>query len=430
MSSPLDRPPAPARPDELPVRALTIDDVDDLIALDQLTFNYGVSRSYEDRVTRRLLDPLRFVGARDAGADDVLVAAAGIYTRDLTFPGSGGGPGTTASVHPVAAVTWVSVRTGWRGRGLLRAMMRRQLDDLQAGGEAVAILTASETGLYGRYGYGHAIPRIRAEINHAGVGTAFQPGIAEPAPLRELTSAQAAPLLRATWDRISPTVVGHLSRPPAAWASFLETDDDDGERGGRATRWAVHPDGFVGYRIRPDWGDRGPQHEVTVNQLTAASPAAFAALWRHLLDLPLTRSISWGSMAVDDPLPDMLLNPRVLDGHRADHVWVRLVDLPRAVGLRGYRAPAAITVDVRDGFCPANAGRWRLDLDTDGGTATRTVDTADVHLDIADLGAAFLGGTPLARLVAAGRVHGDPDALAALGSALSTALAPSCPEGF
>lgn len=423
-------PPSDPSSGELPLRPLTDADVDELIEMDQLTFNYGVSRSYEERVTRRLLQPLRFVGVHDPGAGNVLAAAAGIYTRDLTFPGAGGGPGSPESVHPVAAVTWVAVRTGWRGRGLLRRMMRAQLDGLHDGGEAVAILTASEAGLYGRYGYGSAIPRLRAEISHGGTGTGFHPAIATPAPLRELGSRQAGPLLQATWERIAPTVVGHLSRPPAAWAAFLETGDDADERGGRATRWAIHPDGFVGYRIRPEWDETGPRHEVTVTQLTAATPAAFVALWRHLLDLPLTRSISWRTMAADDPLPDLLRNPRLLQGSRADHVWLRLVDLPRAVGLRGYRAPARVVVDVRDDFCPWNRGRWLLDLDTAGGTAIPTEAAAEIALDIADLGAAFLGGTPLARLVAAGRVVGDAEAIAALGLALSTATAPSCPEGF
>lgn len=414
-----------------PVHALVDADVEDIIELDQLTFNYGVSPSYQERVTRPLLRPLRFVGARDPEAGGLLVAAAGIYTRDLTFPGPGGGPGTGHSVHPVAAVTWVAVRTGWRGRGLLRRMMRAQLDDLHAGGEAVAILTASEPGLYGRYGYGSAIPRSRAEIVHSGQGTGFQPTVPTPAPLRELTTREAAPLLPSLWDRIAPTMTGHLSRPPAAWAAFLDVDDDDeDDRGGRAIRWAIHQTGFVGYRIRPEWDDSGPKHEVTVSQLVAASPEAFVALWRHLLDLPLTRSISWGSMAIDDPLPDLLVNPRLLRTNRADHVWLRLVDLPRAIGLRGYRTPARVTVDVRDTFCPWNSGHWLLDLETTGGSAVRTDGAADVVLDIADLGATFLGGTPLARLVAAGRVTGDPTALATLGLALSTPLAPSCPEGF
>ncbi|TKV61244.1 GNAT family N-acetyltransferase [Nakamurella flava] len=418
-------------PGPLPVVPLTDADVDDLIEMDQLSFNYSVSRAYQDRVTRRLLDPLRFVGVRDHGAGNVLVAASGIYSWGMTFPGDGGGPGTPAAVHPVAAVTWVAVRTGWRGRGLLRAMMRAQLDQLHDGGEAVAILTASEPGLYGRYGYGSAIPRNRAEIAHSGHGTGFQPTVPTPAPLRELTTREAAPLLPSLWDRLAPTMTGHLSRPPAAWAAFLDIDDDDeDDRGGRAIRWAIHPDGFVGYRIRPEWEDSGPKHEVTVSQLVAASPAAFVALWRHLLDLPLTRTISWGSMAIDDPLPDLLVNPRLLRTNRADHVWLRLVDLPRAIGLRGYRAPARVTVDVRDTFCPWNSGRWLLDLETTGGSAVRTDGAADVVLDIADLGATFLGGTPLARLVAAGRVTGDPTALATLGLALSTPLAPSCPEGF
>ena len=107
------------------------------------------------------------------------------------------------------------------------------------------------------------------------------------------------------------------------------------------------------------------------------------------------------------------------------------MDLDRAIGLRSYSAPFRAVVELTDALCPWNAGTWALDLTSSGGTADPAPRTPpQVRLDIVDLGAAFLGGTPLARLAAADRVAGDPAAVRALGEALATPLAPWCPEGF
>ena len=69
--------------------------------------------------------------------DGRIVAATSIYTRHVTVPGA---------VVPCAAVTAVGVVPTHRRRGLLTAMMRRQLEDVRARGEAVAILWSSEGG--------------------------------------------------------------------------------------------------------------------------------------------------------------------------------------------------------------------------------------------------------------------------------------------
>ena len=109
----------------------------------------------------------RFVGARDPAAGNELVAAGCIFSKQMTFPGG--------LVQPVAGVSWIGVRPGWRRRGLLRGLMTAQLHGLHdSGGEAVAILTASEAGLYGRFGYGQSINRQLFQVAH---GAAFHAGV-------------------------------------------------------------------------------------------------------------------------------------------------------------------------------------------------------------------------------------------------------------
>jgi len=199
-------------------------------------------------------------------------------------------------------------------------------------------------------------------------------------------------------------------------------------RSGR--RWASHGDGVAGYRVRPAWVDRDGQSTVVVTDLIAATPLAHASLWRFLLDLDLTDRVEYPLGWTDDPVQDLLADRRSLTLTPHDHVWLRIVDLDRAVSLRGYATTATVDVEVVDDFCPWNAGTWRLELSPDGGRAIRTARPAEVRLHGRDLAACLLGGTPLARLVAGGLVTGSVDAGHRLGLAVSPPAAPWCPEGF
>ena len=76
---------------------------------------------------------------------------------------------------PTAAVTVVTVSPTYRRRGLLTAMMKHQLEDIHRRSEPVALLWASESLIYGRFGYGHATPRLR--ISGQTRSTAFLPGV-------------------------------------------------------------------------------------------------------------------------------------------------------------------------------------------------------------------------------------------------------------
>src|SRR5579864_5573063 len=94
----------------------------------------------------------RSLACFDAGR---IVATAAAHSLMLTVPGVPGAPGPLPVV-PAAGVTWVGVLPTHRRRGLLTQMMTCQLEDVAAGHEPLAILTASEAGIYGRFGYGPA----------------------------------------------------------------------------------------------------------------------------------------------------------------------------------------------------------------------------------------------------------------------------------
>src|SRR5205807_8371559 len=85
---------------------------------------------------------------------DQIVGTAGAFSFRLSVPGG--------ALVPAAGVTMVSVQPTHRRRGVLTAMMRRQLDDIRAWGEPLAVLTASEPPIYGRFGYGNATEQMSA----------------------------------------------------------------------------------------------------------------------------------------------------------------------------------------------------------------------------------------------------------------------------
>lgn len=400
------------------VRPLGEGDLPELFRLDNAAFHIDPPADFLDGIARPMLAGGRLTGVRDPEADDVLVGSAAVLPKAMTFPG--GRP------HPVAAVTFVAVRAGWRRRGILSALMRDQLHGLhEASAEPVAILTASEGVIYGRYGYGRAIDAAELRVPH---GAAFAPSVPVE-PVRECAPEVAAGRVRALWDRVAPATPGHLSRTDGTWhARFAEHEFL--RRGLSERRWAAHADGVVGYRVRPSWVDRDRTWVVVVTDLIAATPIAHASLWRFVLDLDLTARVEYPLGWRDDPLQDLLADRRSLTLTPHDHVWLRIVDLDRTVPLRSYPIETTVQVEIVDDLCPWNAGTWRLDLGPDAARATRSGAAAELRMHARDLGACLVGGTPLARLVAAGAVSGSVDAARRLGLALSTPVAPWCPEGF
>jgi predicted acetyltransferase len=400
------------------VRRLTEADVKTTVQLDGAAFGYEPPPDYFETYNRPIWELDRFIGAFDPGLAGEQVGAAGIYSMTMTFPGG--------RSHPVAGISWVSVRPGQQRRGVLTAMMRHQLDDLhEAGREPVAVLTASEAAIYGRFGYGLAVDRVRLE---AVSGTPFRPG-AVVQPVRQLPRDVAMPKVRELYRRATPTIAGLMTRSDAVWNS-LYSDHDVNRDGATKLMFALHEDGFAAYRVKSDWTDRGPASTLSVHEISAVTPLAWASLWRHLLDYPLVREVVYRRAWIDDPLRDLVLDVRALRMPVTDHVWLRLVDLDRAIGLRTYRTACSVTIGLTDAFCPWNAGTWRLDLDTGGGSATKVHDESQVRMDSTDLAAALLGGQPVGRLANSGRVVGDPGSIEALGLALSTSLGPWVPEGF
>ncbi|MGB3438383.1 MAG: GNAT family N-acetyltransferase [Actinophytocola sp.] len=366
---------------------------------------------------RTVFEPSRSHAVFDGGT---MIGTGQLLSRRVVLPG--GGPA------PAGAVTSIGVAPGQRRRGVLSLIMRAQLELLHEAGESLAILWASEGGIYGRFGYGLGTQVTRVALPR---GARFRRDVAvDPAPVRELPRERALPLIRDLYDQVWHTRAGHLDRTGAAWEYHL-FDGQERRHGQTGYRFAVHPQAYAVYRAKPDWQERGPRSTVNVHTLAATTPAAYAAILRYLLDIDLVGEVVL-RLGADEPLVHMLADPRAAVRTTVDGLWVRLVEVDRALMARRFLVPLDLVLEVGDELCPWNAGRWRLAAGPDGrAEVTRTDAPADLALDVSTLGAAFLGGTRLSTLAGAGRVREcRPGALARASLAFLHDEEPSCLELF
>jgi len=163
-------------------------------------------------------------------------------------------------------------------------------------------------------------------------------------------------------------------------------------------------DGYALWRVKDEWSGTGPQSQVRVREVVAAGADAYLSLWRFLLGVDLARSVTLWLAGPDEPLLHLVDEPRRLGITVGDGLHLRLVDLPAALTGRRYATAVDVVLEVTDELRPDNAGRWRLTADGDAVSCDRTTDPPDLACDIADLAAAYLGGSTLGALAAAGRV--------------------------
>ncbi|MFJ8599597.1 GNAT family N-acetyltransferase [Streptomyces shenzhenensis] len=384
----------------------------------------GVPEVAEERqLYLEVIEPERTIGAWDGAA---CVGTAGAFDFRLTVPGG-------AQVR-AAGITMVSVAATHRRRGVLTSMMRRQLDDVRSWGWPLAVLTASEPDIYGRFGYGAATFQATAEIDTSRVRLAVPPGT-DDVRLRYAAPADVLDACEALYARQVPLRPGMVARLPR-WERVALLDPES-ERNGASPLQCVVAErdgdlvGYARFRVRPDWDQAGPKGSVLLTDLEALDPAAGTAVWRFLFDIDLTSTLHTRGRPVDEAWQHLVSDIRRCRVTLRDSLYVRLVDVGAALEARTYQAPVDVVFAVEDDFCPWNAGRWRLTGDAKGASCARTEEPAELALSVRELGAAYLGGVPLASLAAGGRVRElRQGALTEASVAFGSPVAPWLPHGF
>ena len=364
-----------------------------LTELDNIAFLEGPASPEMVEWQLRFLEPERSIGVFDG---DTQVGGASIFTMRLTVP--------EARQVPLAGVTWVSVLPTHRRRGGLRKLMRHQLHTLhETGAEPVAGLQASQAPIYGRFGYGPAAGSVLLTVPRHANALRLPEGVDEVS-LRLVEPASVIDACREIYGRQVLRRPGMLGKPDW-WYEFDVADLDEMREGNSKLRCVLAerggaPVGYAFYRTKA----AGPNSKVYVDQAYGDDPAAYAALWQLLLNVDLAHETVTHGLPVDDPLLSMLQDPRSSTPVVKDGLYIRLVDVDRALAARSYSAPIDVVFDVVDEFCPWNAGRWRLVGDEKGATCARTDSAADLRIGVRELGSIYLGGVTLRALESAGRV--------------------------
>ena len=396
------------------------------------TYHEAIGIGFGHRITPEATDDYRAVtdlSRTFAGVDgDALVGTTRSFATEVTLPGGA----------PVAAgaVTAVTVMPTHRRRGVLTGMMRAQHEDLVRRGEPLAVLIAAEAPIYGRFGYGPATWRANLEIERHRVRFA---GEAPDVPLRFVEPSEMLELAPPVYERFRAAQPGALARPEHFWRRRVGEFGGPDERKETAGHFHVvshgpdgEPDGFASYELAGDWEGMRPAKRVELHELTAASPTAYAALWRYVVDMDWSDRVVAHERSVTEALPWLVVDRRqvkVVDV--ADFLWARVLDVPAVLSARTYGAADALVLEVLDAFLPDSGGRFALEASPEGATCERTTAAPDLTLDTAELGAAVLGGTALAPAATAGRVtehrRGAVDAFDRL---FVSAVAPWCHTWF
>ncbi|KFU82467.1 Predicted acetyltransferase [Amycolatopsis lurida] len=328
-----------------------------------------------------------------------------------------------------AAVDGVGVRADWTRRGILTSMMAVQLEDLAARGVPLAALHASEAVIYGRFGYGAAtfcrgvsVERPRAQLRD---------GVGRDGVVRFVTPAEAVERVPALYNRFGGTRPGFVSRPAGWWPGFF----DRVVTGNDGYRVAVHSgpdgdDGFVVYQTIDTRDRQAPERGalLDIRELHAATPQAWAGLWRFLLSIDLVSAVAGRGRPLDEPLAELVTDPRAVNTTEViDDLWLRLVDVLAALRARSYGTAEPVVLEVHDKQLPDNDGRYLVGPDG----VERTTAEADLRLDVATLSSLYLGHGLFGDLALSGRVEVLNETAVARADALfHTARTPWCGTFF
>ena len=348
------------------------------------------------------------------------------WATELTVPGG--------QRLPAAAVSAVTVLPTHRRRGILRAMVEAEHDAIRQRSEAFGLLYAAEYPIYGRFGYGPGVREATLTLDTRKTG--FH---ADSSGRVDLAKADAETLaaIKGVFERWRVRQAGEIRRRDYRWEYDLAL---------RESVWgppwkgfvALHRDpagsvdGYARYHADDKWEQRQPGLTVTVDELHALNDAAYVSLWRFLAEMDWAATVKAERRIPSEQLTWLLTNARALNMlDVGDGMWVRVFDVARALEARTYEREGSIVLEVVDPEAPGGRTRVRLEAGPSGATCRETDRPADLTLDIASLGTAYLGGESLRAATAASGVEEHrAGALADADALLRTLDEPWCSTFF
>lgn len=351
------------------------------------------------------------------------VGTVNSWVAAMSVPGDSGAGGPARTI-PMWAISMVTVAATHRRRGIARALLEGELRAAASAGVPMAGLTVTESTIYGRYGFGPALPVARISID---ARTAGWRGTDAPGRLEYVDLERLAGDLGALHERTRAARAGQISGWNARWLGLAglgaEPKKDATARGVlyRDAEGAVR--GAIAYTLTEPPGSH--RNSMTVRHLVAETDEALRGLWGFAVNHDLVDRIDAELRPVDDPVVRLVADQQAVGVTVRDHGWLRILDTPAVLRARRYAAPVDTVLTVQDAYGFA-AGTWRLRIDASGAAEVEATEAdPTVVLDVAALSSAYAGGVPLSQLAAAGLVRGDADIVAALSRAFHTDPAPT-----
>jgi predicted acetyltransferase len=402
-----------------------IDDDEVRLFRTKLTRGFGgdVSEKEGDKGDERFRATVPLERTRAAFDGNDLIGTLGCLPYGLAVPGGS---------LPMAGTTMITVQQTHRRRGALRAMMADHFADVRSAREPLAGLWASESSIYGRFGFGVATERHEMEFDAGAVDLL---GLGDSGQVRLVEPDEAATVLPPIYDKLAASRPGLLSRSDPYWKWRILYDPDEWREGSSARRYLVYrgadgDEGYVSYRQKEKWEGFLASGEVRVVEMVATTPAAHDGLWRYLADIDLFPRVKYWNQPIDDELAWRVDDPRRVVRKVWDAMWVRVLDVPTALAGRSYAIDGSIRIGLSDDVLPDNAGTYEITSAAGESTCIRVDAEPDLRMNADALGAIYLGGQRLGPLARAGRLRGTGEAIRKADGFFAWDPAPWCAEVF
>ena len=408
---------------DVEVRSIRSDEYEPFIRAMKLGFGDHTTEDDIHQSKEKGFEPDRAIAAFHEGK---IVGTTDSFHVEIAVPGH---------VLSSSAVQGVAVPPTHRRRGILSKLMRRQIDDLYGRGEPLAILHASESSIYGRYGFGRSIFVEEWSIDRQYTAIEHFPKLSGQVEM--VGRDEANSMFAQVYDRVWLNRPGMIKRDKRLWEVRLRDQmgtkagpPEKHREGDTAYFHAVYirddrPDGYVLYRVNHQ------NSKLYVNELIAATNEAEVALWSFCFGVDLRETVVAGNRPLDDPLQWILKDPRRLLRTVHDTLWLRLLNVREALAGRNYAQNGLLVLEIDDPFCPWNEARYELEGGPERSECRPTNGTADLRLSAADLASVYLGAVRFRTLFHAGRVQvRTPKTLAMADAMFATDLQPWCCDFF
>ncbi|MCP4755872.1 MAG: hypothetical protein GY866_33845, partial [Proteobacteria bacterium] len=235
------------------------------------------------------------------------------------------------------------------------------------------------------------------------------------------------------YRRFGAERTGYLERAPVVWdIGLLGVPPKGGLCCTVAYEEAGEALGYVIYTVESKPGEdrTEPNQVVWIRDFAWLTASAYRALWQFFAPMDLVRRVG-GMGPDDDPLPHLLMEPRMLNSTKWDGLLGRIVDVEKALPKRGYQEEGTLVFEVLDEICSWNRGRWKLETSSEGAVVRKTSADPEVALPISTLAMLVFGQISATEAWRMGRLDVfDQSALPSWDRVLRTKYRPFCPDVF